>query len=51
MDGVREATAHQIVFQAREGTPELNCCRVNSARGFGMISDWALMRGGDERSS
>jgi len=44
MDGVRRASAHDIVFQAREGTPELNCCSVNSARGFGMVSDWALMR-------
>jgi DUF1680 family protein len=43
MDGVRIASAHAIVFQSREGTPELNCCSVNSARGFGMISDWAIM--------
>lgn len=43
MDGIRRASAHEIVFQAREGTPELNCCSVNSPRGFGMISDWALM--------
>ncbi|MFO0849210.1 MAG: glycoside hydrolase family 127 protein [Gemmataceae bacterium] len=47
MDGVRKASAHDIVFQAREGTPELNCCSVNSARGFGLISDWALMRDAD----
>jgi len=44
MDGVRRASAHDIVFQARAGTPELNCCSVNSARGFGMISDWAVMQ-------
>lgn len=44
MDGVRKASAHDIVFQSREGSPELNCCSVNSARGFGMISDWALLR-------
>ena len=43
MDGVRKASAHDIVFQARAGSPELNCCSVNAARGFGMISDWALM--------
>lgn len=47
MDGVRKASAHEIVFQSREGTPELNCCSVNGARGFGMISDWALMRDQD----
>jgi DUF1680 family protein len=44
MDGVRKASAHEIVFQAREGTPELNCCSVNSARGLGLLSDWAVMR-------
>ncbi len=48
MDGVRRASAHDIVFQSREGTPELNCCSVNSVRGFGMLSDWALMQ--DESS-
>lgn len=44
MNGIRRASAHHIVFQSREGSPELNCCSVNSARGFGMISDWALMK-------
>lgn len=43
MDGIRQASAHSIVFQAREGSPELNCCSVNSPRGFGMLSDWAVM--------
>jgi len=43
MDGVRRASAHELVFQSREGSPELNCCSVNGARGFGMLSDWALM--------
>jgi DUF1680 family protein len=47
MDGVRRASAHSIVFQAREGTPELNCCSVNSARGFGLLSDWAVMQAED----
>jgi uncharacterized protein len=43
MDGVRKASAHDIVFQSREGSPELNCCSVNAARAIGMISDWGLM--------
>jgi hypothetical protein len=43
MDGVREASAHTIVFQARAGTPELNCCSVNGPRILGMLSDWAVM--------
>jgi hypothetical protein len=47
MDGVRKASAHDIVFQAREGSPELNCCSVNAARGLGMISDWAMMADAD----
>jgi DUF1680 family protein len=32
------------VFQSREGTPELNCCSVNSARGLGLLSEWAILR-------
>lgn len=47
MDGVRQASAHEIVFQARAGSSELNCCSVNGARGFGMISDWAVMTARD----
>ena len=47
MDGVRKASAHEIVFQSREGTSELNCCSVNGPRALGMISDWALMSGRD----
>jgi uncharacterized protein len=47
MDGVRKASAHEIVFQARAGAPELNCCSVNGARGLGMIGDWALLASDD----
>jgi DUF1680 family protein len=43
MDGVRKANFHEIVFQSRPGSPELNCCSVNAARGLGMLSEWALM--------
>jgi DUF1680 family protein len=43
MDGAREASAHSIVFQARAGTPELNCCSVNGPRALGMLSEWAVM--------
>jgi DUF1680 family protein len=44
MNGIRRASAHSIVFQAREGSPELNCCSVNSPRGLGLLSAWAFMR-------
>lgn len=47
MDGAREASAHSIVFQARAGTPELNCCSVNGPRGLGMLSEWAVARKAD----
>jgi len=43
MDGVRKASAHEIVFQAYQGAPELNCCSVNGPRGLGMLSEWAFM--------
>lgn len=44
MNGIRRSSPHNLVFQAREGTPELNCCSVNAPRGFGLLSDWAIMR-------
>src|SRR5438552_8339664 len=47
MDGVREASAHSIVFQARAGTPELNCCSVNGPRVLGLLTEWAVMSAPD----
>lgn len=44
MDGRRVPSTVDIAFQIRPGSEELNCCSVNAARGFGLISDWALMR-------
>ncbi len=43
MDGHRMANYHEIVFQSRPGSPQLNCCSVNAARGLGLISQWALL--------
>ena len=43
MNGKRLASAHAIVFQARPGTPELNCCSVNGPRGLTMLSEWAVL--------
>ncbi len=47
MEGLREASAHSIVFQARAGTPELNCCSVNGPRVLGLLTEWAVMRSPD----
>jgi DUF1680 family protein len=47
MDGERKASAHDIVFQARPGSPELNCCSVNAPRGIGMLNEWAIMTSKD----
>lgn len=47
MDGVRRASAHDIVFQAHPGAPELNCCSVNAPRGLGILSEWSVMRSAD----
>lgn len=44
MDGIREASAHSIVFQARAGTPELNCCSVNGPRALAMPVQWGILR-------
>lgn len=45
MNGRRAASQHSIVFQARPGSPELNCCSVNGPRGLGMLSEWAVIQG------
>ena len=47
MEGCRKASAHDIVFQARAGQPELNCCSVNGPRALGMIGEWAVMSNGE----
>lgn len=43
MDGTRVPSMEEIGFQIRPGSEEINCCSANAPRGFGMISDWALM--------
>jgi DUF1680 family protein len=47
MDGAKRSSTHDITFQQRAGSPELNCCSVNAPRGLGMIQDWAVMKTDD----
>lgn len=47
MNGLRRGQTIDVTFQFREGSPELSCCSVNTPRGFGMLSDWALMKDKD----
>ncbi len=47
MDGRRVASHVAIKFQARPDTPHLNCCSVNGPRGYGMLSEWGVMRARD----
>jgi len=47
MNGKRLASAHSIVFQARPGTPELNCCSVNGPNALGLVGQWAVLEGKD----
>jgi len=44
MAGQRIPSHVHIRFQARENTPQLNCCSVNGPRGYGSISQWGVMR-------
>lgn len=46
MDGVRMNSPRVLAFQKRPGCDEVNCCSANAPRGFGMISEWALMSEG-----
>lgn len=47
MDGERRGFLQDAHWQARAGSPELNCCSANAPRGFGLVGEWALMRDDD----
>ena len=46
MDGYRVSSLKDISFQARPGTPELNCCSVNAPRIVGLLPRWCLRQEG-----
>lgn len=47
MDGRRISAVEHVQWQRLPGSEQMICCTANGPRGFGMISDWALMRDGD----
>jgi len=44
MNGRRVPSHEAIQFQARDDTRHLNCCSVNGPRGYGMLTEWAVMQ-------
>ena len=43
MDGRRVSAVEQVAWQTRPGCEQMICCTANGPRGFGLISDWALL--------
>ncbi len=43
MEGHKNANYHDINFQCRPGSPDLNCCSANAARGLGTYAAWAVL--------
>ncbi len=47
-DGRRVPSQQDISFQFNTGSPDMNCCQANIARGIGQISEWAALSGENE---
>ncbi len=47
-DGRRVPSQKDIAFQYNSGSPDMNCCQANIARGIGQIAEWAVM--GDDQN-
>lgn len=45
-DGRRVKSQQDISFQYNSGSPDMNCCQANFARGIGQISEWACLTDG-----
>lgn len=46
-DGRRVSSQQDISFQYNSGSPDMNCCQANLARGLGQLSEWAAVTDGD----
>ena len=47
-DGRRVASQQDISFQYNSGSPDMNCCQANLARGIGQLSEWAAVSEGNK---
>ena len=41
-DGKRVPSQRDIAFQYNAGSPDMNCCQANIARGLGQVAEWAV---------
>ncbi len=47
-DGRRVSSQQDISFQYNAGSPDMNCCQANLARGLGQLSEWAAVTDGSD---
>ena len=47
-DGRRVSSQRDIAFQYNPGSPDMNCCQANLARGIGQIAEWACLTDNDQ---
>lgn len=45
-DGRRVSSQQDISFQFNSGSPDMNCCQANFAKGLGQLAEWALLSNG-----
>ena len=46
-DGRRVQSQQDISFQFNSGSPDMNCCQANLARGLGQLCEWAILNDGN----
>lgn len=46
-DGKRVPSQKDISFQYNNGSPDMNCCQANIARGLGQVAEWASVTDGE----
>ncbi len=47
-DGRKVASQQDISFQYNTGSPDMNCCQANIARGIGQLAEWAVVSEGND---